>query len=114
MGQIKRTVCAFFFWTKVLIAIAICMGAIAFQSFIIYQKRIYALAHPPLPNSKPPVIPFPGIKQANASTCYATTGARLDPPAFLFGFDLQWDRDKPADVVARLGGKKPGIFKYVY
>lgn len=108
-----RQICAFFFWLKVLLSISICLAAIGYQAYIIYTMRSYALAHPYIAPPAPPVIQFPTNADANASACfYQGPLARLEPPSgvFMWGFDLQWNKEVPSQVVDRLG-KRPPIFK---
>jgi hypothetical protein len=108
----SQSICAFFFWIKVALSVLIAMIAILYQINLVYELRASALLKKEGFNV-PPVISIPNLNAWNASECFYQSGekARLDPgDAFLWGFDLQWDRDTPESLVERLNHTKPAIF----
>ena len=63
---------------------------------------------PPLP---PAAIKFPNVGEKSELCSHSPELARLEPAdgSFIWGFDLQWDRDLPSALVQRLG-KNPTYF----
>ena len=109
---LKRNCCGCLFWSKVLLALLIALAAIGAQAFLIAQMRQFSVENPPLVLPTP-VIPFPSQFDSNVSACYhSNPTARLLPPpgVFMFGFNLEWNKETPTDVVKKLGHVPP-IFK---
>ncbi|KAJ3040458.1 hypothetical protein HDV00_010895 [Rhizophlyctis rosea] len=89
-------------------------AGLGYMSLLVYQRRSWALAHPKVWVPPPPegsvAIPIDG------SCSFAPTtgqGNRLEPMDgdFLFGFDLQWDLERPSDIVNKMGSKyRPLIY----
>jgi hypothetical protein len=102
-------VCAFFFWLKALLAIIVVLSLLTTYSWLIYKIRIYSLTV--VPPSQPAVFVFRDDGQTTSTCAHEEGFARLEPADgdFIWGFDIQWDRDLPTEVVSRLG-KRPAYF----
>lgn len=95
----------------------IVLSLISAYSWLIYRVRVYSLYSLTLVPPPPAAIEFPDVGQVDpqapqALNCAHEEGlARLEPPDgdFIWGFDLQWDRDLPTELVSRLG-QRPTFF----
>jgi hypothetical protein len=92
------------------------LSGLAIQGFLVYDAHRTFTKTIKLPTT-PILIRIPSAYDNNASSCFHSPSvskrARLEPPGdtFLWGFHLQWDVDKPEQIVKRLNGRKPAIIK---
>lgn len=104
-----RSACAVLFWIKAIISLIIVISLTSTFSWIIYRARVYSLSVVPPPPAA--AFQFPEVGEVSGACNHNSPFARLEPQDgdFIWGFDLQWDRDLPSAVVSRLG-KRPTYF----
>ena len=101
----QNRILSIFFWFKVLIAVLIAAGGMAFLSQKVYFMHRSALV---LKGQRAAPIEIDGTKDACNSQ--RTGLARLEPPngKMITGFHLNWNIETPADI-KRITGNNPGI-----
>ena len=105
----KRKCLNILFNVKCLLSFLMAVGAIGYQVYMVYDMHIHRPRYIP-----PPPVPVFDPTRLDGPECAwdASKRSRVEPPdsTFFWGFNLQWDRDTPRQVVERLG-RRPSIFK---
>lgn len=105
-----RAVCGCIFGAKLALSVLLAIAAIGVQIFWIYEMHRVAPGYVP-----PEPVP---VFELSSPQCSTPSGglARLEPPdgSFMFGFNLEWNKDLPSRLSQRINGIKPAIFKYCY